>query len=176
MEIVYIWICLAAFFTIRLFSEIGSFGKGWATLSGDAMLDKVLTESRDATYYKGKGSPRDSMSKELLQEIWERDKGRCIHCGAECYLGRRSSQDMQTGRRKAYYGHWIPNAIGGHEVAENLHISCDDCNREMGSALILRPAIEFAAKRKETICTEGLIVDPECNTVLEFNHKQRRAA
>lgn len=153
MEIVYIWIGLAALLTMRLIGEVNSFGNGWAYLSSDQKSGKVLTKSRDATYYKGKGSPRDSISNELELQIFKRDGGKCVHCGAECFL-----HEYESGKQKKQNGHWISNSLGGLEVFENLHISCYTCNSMMRDTIILQPAIDFAASREETICIEGLEV------------------
>lgn len=129
---------------------------------GEIPANKVLTNDPAATYYKGKGGGRDETEGMSIQEVksivWQRDNGLCVHCGAECYLGRRTAEDLKRGRVKGFFGHWLANAIGGPEVPGNLHISCVGCNSDMGSAVILQPAIDFAASRGETICTAGLEV------------------
>lgn len=123
----------------------------------------VLTENLPATYYVGnKNKSRDETEgrsiTEIKKSVFERDCGKCLHCGVRCYLGKPSPDDISNGHRAASYGHWIPNSIGGPEVSENLHVSCMDCNKLMGSRVILEPAIAFAEKRGETICLDGLDV------------------
>ena len=47
------------------------------------------------------------------QEVWERDGGRCVRCGAQ--------QELQ-------YDHIIPLSRGGADTAENLQLLCAPCS------------------------------------------------
>ena len=138
----------------------------------------VLVSELPADYYKGKGGGRDETGglsmKEVQQAVWERDKGKCYHCGSECYLGKPRNEDLEKRRRKACFSHRIANAHGGEEVPGNLEVACYDCNAMMASDIILQPAIDFAANQHKTICTEGLVVAEGCETIIEFY--QRRVA
>lgn len=160
-----------AFFTMRLLGEIRSFRSGWAHLSDSGKLEKVLVGQLPATYHLNAPSVREPISKELKREVFERDGGKCFHCGCECFLF-----EWEQGKSKTHMGHHIADSIGGPEVPDNLHVSCPTCNGAMGHRLILKPAIDFAANRGETICVEGLIIEPNCVNVVEFMQKQRKAA
>ena len=54
------------------------------------------------------------------QEVWERDGGRCVRCGAQ--------QDLQ-------YDHIIPLARGGADTTENLQLLCAPCSRAKGDSI-----------------------------------------
>ena len=55
------------------------------------------------------------------QEIFERDRRRCVYCGAGEAEGARLSVD-----------HVEPRALGGDDSRGNVVTACRDCNREKG--------------------------------------------
>jgi 5-methylcytosine-specific restriction endonuclease McrA len=52
--------------------------------------------------------------------VWQRDAGRCRHCGAK--------EDLQ-------FDHVIPRALGGSNSAENVELLCGSCNSRKGATL-----------------------------------------
>jgi 5-methylcytosine-specific restriction endonuclease McrA len=52
---------------------------------------------------------------QVRQEVWERDEGACLRCGAE--------EDLQ-------FDHIIPWSLGGSHSPENMELLCGTCNRE----------------------------------------------
>jgi hypothetical protein len=66
------------------------------------------------------GLRRRPVPRELRLAVFERDGGRCVHCG--------SNFDLQ-------YDHVIPVAMGGATTYENLEILCAPCNRAKGATL-----------------------------------------
>jgi hypothetical protein len=56
----------------------------------------------------------------LRVEVWNRDGGRCVACGAE--------HDLQ-------FDHVIPVSWGGATSAGNLQLLCEECNRRKGASL-----------------------------------------
>ena len=56
----------------------------------------------------------------MRQQVWERDGGRCVRCGATAEL---------------QYDHIIPLARGGADSAENLQLLCASCDRAKGASI-----------------------------------------
>ncbi len=61
------------------------------------------------------------ISSEIRLLVWERDEGRCVHCG--------SGQDLQ-------FDHVIPVSKGGGSSAENLELLCGPCNRLKSNRIV----------------------------------------
>ncbi|MGH8227060.1 MAG: HNH endonuclease [Steroidobacteraceae bacterium] len=57
--------------------------------------------------------------------VWERDGGRCQHCG--------STEDLQ-------FDHVIPRSLGGSGRASNVELLCGRCNRRKAAMLCPPPA------------------------------------
>lgn len=68
-------------------------------------------------------SQRGQIPDDLKQFIWQRDGGRCVHCGAIVEL---------------QFDHIIPVAKGGATTAENLQVLCGPCNRKKSDGLTIR--------------------------------------
>ena len=58
---------------------------------------------------------RKQIPDHVRQEVWHRDGGRCVRCGAEEYLE---------------YDHVIPHSKGGADTVGNLQLLCRRCNNE----------------------------------------------
>ncbi|MEK7995780.1 MAG: HNH endonuclease [Planctomycetota bacterium] len=58
--------------------------------------------------------------------VWQRDKGRCRHCGA--------AKNLQ-------FDHIIPRSRGGANTAENVELLCCDCNLKKGARLFVSARI-----------------------------------
>lgn len=56
---------------------------------------------------------RTPIPQQIKAEVWQRDGGRCVECGATEYLE---------------YDHVIPRSRGGADTARNLQILCRRCN------------------------------------------------
>ena len=56
----------------------------------------------------------------VKQEVWHRDGGRCVRCGAEDYLE---------------YDHVIPHSKGGANTVGNVQLLCRRCNGEKGDRI-----------------------------------------
>lgn len=68
-------------------------------------------------------SPRGSIPDDVKQFVWNRDGGRCRHCGAV--------HELQ-------FDHVIPVAMGGSSAPENLQVLCGPCNRSKAAGLTVR--------------------------------------
>jgi 5-methylcytosine-specific restriction endonuclease McrA len=51
---------------------------------------------------------------EVVNEVWDRDRGRCVICGSQ---------------RQLELDHRIPYFKGGSNTANNIRILCKECNR-----------------------------------------------
>jgi len=56
--------------------------------------------------------------------VWNRDGGRCRHCG--------STENLQ-------FDHIVPYSLGGANTAENVELLCGDCNLGKRAKLIPPP-------------------------------------
>jgi 5-methylcytosine-specific restriction endonuclease McrA len=65
-------------------------------------------------------SRRGFIADELRQQVWRRDRGRCVECGL--------AEDLQ-------YDHIIPVASGGATTLENLQLLCRSCNAAKGASI-----------------------------------------
>jgi len=63
---------------------------------------------------------RRPIPREVKQQVWTNDGGRCAACGTDF--------DLQ-------YDHNIPLAMGGSSNVENLQLLCGDCNRRKAATL-----------------------------------------
>jgi HNH endonuclease len=63
---------------------------------------------------------RSILPEDVRQLVWERDGGRCRHCGS---------------RHELQFDHIIPVAEGGSNEAENIEVLCGPCNRKKGASL-----------------------------------------
>lgn len=67
---------------------------------------------------------RETIPPSVRAEIYERDGGRCVYCGAE------------TGQR-FHIDHVFPLAHGGNNDPDNLALACPPCNLAKGAKSIL---------------------------------------
>ena len=61
------------------------------------------------------GTKRRSIPKDVKNDVWNRDGGKCVECG--------SKENLE-------FDHIIPVAKGGANTYRNLQLLCEDCNRE----------------------------------------------
>jgi 5-methylcytosine-specific restriction endonuclease McrA len=66
-------------------------------------------------------SQRTGIAPEVRQLVWQRDQGRCVHCGA--------TSELQL-------DHQIPVSMGGSNTEANLQLLCGPCNRRKGAAVV----------------------------------------
>ena len=55
------------------------------------------------------------ISSEVKQQVWQRDKGKCVLCGSKRHLE---------------FDHELPVSKGGSNTVNNIRILCRDCNRK----------------------------------------------
>jgi 5-methylcytosine-specific restriction endonuclease McrA len=65
-------------------------------------------------------SVRGVIPDDVKQLVWQRDGGRCRHCGSQSEL---------------QFDHIIPVSMGGASTPDNLQILCGPCNRRKGAGL-----------------------------------------
>jgi hypothetical protein len=74
-----------------------------------------------------------------VQDIWERDGGRCVWCSREAWPRDRTVE------------HLLPRSRGGTDAAENLLPACRACNRARRS----QSAVAYARRRTADGATVG---------------------
>jgi hypothetical protein len=65
-------------------------------------------------------SSREPIRDDVKLFVWQRDRGRCVRCGAQ---------------ERLEFDHVIPLSLGGANTARNLQLLCEPCNRAKGAAL-----------------------------------------
>jgi HNH endonuclease len=63
---------------------------------------------------------REIIPKEVRDDVWRRDQGRCVQCGS---------------RERLEFDHIIPVAKGGGNTARNLQLLCETCNRTKSDSI-----------------------------------------
>lgn len=121
---------------VRQFYETGMGAPGTIRASLDdpkrraefeAKLEYIGYLSREAFHkrlyepYRKIPGPSRYISDPVKEEVFERDRGRCVKCG--------SIRDLQ-------FDHVIPHSRGGGNDAANIQILCGDCNRAKGSGFV----------------------------------------
>lgn len=73
----------------------------------------LMIDRRKLLPSKATSGARAPIPQHVKAEVWQRDGGRCVQCGATDYLE---------------YDHVIPKSKGGADTARNLQILCRRCN------------------------------------------------
>ena len=68
---------------------------------------------------KGKKESRH-ISKTVKNEVWNRDKGKCVQCGLN---------------EKLEFDHIIPHSKGGANTYRNIQLLCESCNRKKSAKI-----------------------------------------
>ena len=75
---------------------------------------QAMTEHLDDTMR------RQPIPPDVRMFVWQRDHGRCVHCGSQ---------------RELEFDHIIPVVLGGSNTERNLQLLCAECNRRQGATL-----------------------------------------
>lgn len=67
-----------------------------------------------------KKKARKALTNAVMEEVWLRDEGKCVECGA--------MENLE-------FDHMIPYSKGGNSEPENLRILCRPCNRSRGNRI-----------------------------------------
>ena len=79
----------------------------------------LLKEYNDESQYELPKYDRN-ISPKTKNEVWQRDRGRCIQCGSN---------------EKLEYDHVIPISKGGSNTTRNIQLLCENCNRRKSSKI-----------------------------------------
>ncbi|MDO9512072.1 MAG: HNH endonuclease [Bacteroidales bacterium] len=63
---------------------------------------------------------REQIPQIVLDQVWNRDGGKCIICGSQ---------------EKIEFDHIIPFSKGGSNTYRNIQITCEKCNREKSNKI-----------------------------------------
>ncbi len=63
---------------------------------------------------------REKIPQEVLDNVWNRDGGKCVNCGSQ---------------EKIEFDHIIPFSRGGSNTYRNIQILCEKCNREKSDSI-----------------------------------------
>jgi hypothetical protein len=85
-------------------------------------LRRRIERAKDMMLAEGEatGPRREPIPEDVRREVFRRDGGRCVACGADELL---------------QFDHVIPVALGGASSLGNLQLLCAPCNREKGAGL-----------------------------------------
>jgi hypothetical protein len=61
---------------------------------------------------------RQAIPESVRHEVWRRDRGTCVECGA---------------RGRLEFDHIIPVSRGGSNTVRNIELRCEPCNRRKGA-------------------------------------------
>ena len=89
----------------RIFPELGVVTACDACAKGDDLVEEEPNEPQRSSR---------SISHEVKDRVWNRDKGKCTECGA--------NENLE-------FDHIIPHAKGGANTYRNIQLLCQDCNR-----------------------------------------------
>lgn len=90
---------------------------------GKQLQREVYKELLDAGHIKSNESNdgrRERISQEVMDQVWNRDGGRCVKCG--------SQENLE-------FDHIIPFSKGGANTYRNLQILCEKCNIEKSNKI-----------------------------------------
>lgn len=63
---------------------------------------------------------RETIPRSVQREVWRRDDGRCVECGA---------------RGQLCFDHIVPFSLGGSTTARNIQLLCERCNAKKGNRI-----------------------------------------
>ena len=89
----------------RIFPELGVVTACDACAKGEGLVEEEPDEPQRSSR---------SISQEVKDRVWNRDKGKCTECG--------SNENLE-------FDHIIPHAKGGANTYRNIQLLCQDCNR-----------------------------------------------
>ena len=78
-------------------------------------LDELMKEGQVFNQRKSGEQSREPIPKEIMNQVWNRDGGKCVQCG--------SQENLE-------FDHIIPFSKGGATTYRNLQLLCQKCNRE----------------------------------------------
>ena len=78
-------------------------------------LDELIEEGLVFSKRKAGEQSREPISKDIMNQVWNRDGGKCVQCG--------SQENLE-------FDHIIPFSKGGATTYRNLQLLCQKCNRE----------------------------------------------
>jgi hypothetical protein len=91
-----------------------------------ARIESVLnaierrTVATEGERFVESGADRLRIPEPVRHEVWRRDGGRCTQCG--------SQENLE-------FDHMIPVVKGGSNIARNIQLLCETCNRKKGAAI-----------------------------------------
>ena len=83
-------------------------------------LEELIQEGEIFNKRKLGEQSRESIPKEIMNQVWNRDGGKCVQCG--------SQENLE-------FDHIIPYSKGGATTYRNLQLLCQKCNREKSNKI-----------------------------------------
>jgi len=79
---------------------------------------RIVREDEHPT--SNSGHDRQPLPRHVQDEVWNRDRGRCVECGS---------------REKLEFDHIVPLSRGGSNTTRNIQLLCEPCNRGKGNRI-----------------------------------------
>ena len=104
-----------------------------------------------------------SITDAVKSEVWKRDNGQCVQCGA--------TNDIQ-------YDHDIPFSLKGSNEVENIQLLCKTCNLKKGNRNLTLPEVNLEEETKSINEDDAIKIDSMYSIVKNIridNHFRKRA-
>lgn len=95
----------------------------YSIANADEKISPEITQNAFEIFGIDNNSPkfeRQTISDDIKMFVWQRDKGKCSNCG--------SQENLE-------FDHIIPVSKGGSNIARNIQILCEKCNRIKGAKI-----------------------------------------
>jgi hypothetical protein len=79
-----------------------------------------VSKISEGVAFSSEPARRQPIPQSVRHEVWRRDQGRCVDCGA---------------RERLEFDHIVPVSKGGSNTARNIELRCESCNRRKGAMI-----------------------------------------
>ena len=84
------------------------------------ILKELIQEGAISNQFIDKQGKREPIPQEIMDQVWNRDGGKCVKCGSQ---------------QRLEFDHIIPFSKGGATTYRNLQILCKSCNIDKSNSI-----------------------------------------